>query len=175
MKAVLEKIGKLWWKLEDCISVFGMVGFGVLIMIQIVVRAFGFTGITWLEEFSRYMFIISTFIGCSQAVKNNEHMVMDMLYNVLPARVGQLLQCIVHLMMALFAAVLTKGAWDYMFKLRKVGTMAETMANFPKWVLWIPLTICLATMTIRYLINVYKSFDNFLHAKRYNIVTDKEN
>lgn len=78
-KGFFSGIANIYRKAEDAVMVFGMVGFGALIMIQIVVRMFGMTGITWLEEFSRYMFIISVFIGCSRAVETNGHMVMDML------------------------------------------------------------------------------------------------
>lgn len=172
---VAKTLADVYRKVEDIIMAWGMVGFGALIMVQIVVRLFGMTGITWLEEFSRYMFVISVFIGCSRAVETNGHMVMDMLYSVLPAKVGQFFQGLVHLGMSGFSFFLCYYAYEFCMKLYRLGTSAETISAVKRWTIWVPVIICLFSMGIRYFFATIQAFRNLKTNKHYEIVTDKEN
>lgn len=175
MKTLFSKLADFYRKAEDIIMVYGMLIFGALIMVQIVIRRFGFTGIFWLEEFSRYMFVISVFIGCSRAAETNGHMVMDMLYNYIPTKVGQFMQALVQLGMSGFSFFLCYYSYQFCMKLYKLGTSAETISTVKRWTIWVPVIICLLSMGIRYLVNTVKAFRDFGSNKRYEIVTDKEN
>lgn len=67
--------------------------------------------------------------------------------------------------------------YSYLFcnKLYTLGTAAETIASVKRWVIWVPIVICLFSMGIRYIANTIKSIHNLIVNKHYEIVTDKEN
>ena len=65
-----QYIGKAVRLLENIVGIGGMLVFGLFIMYEIIARALGFPGLSWLQEFSQYMFIISIFIFCSRAVSS---------------------------------------------------------------------------------------------------------
>lgn len=129
-----------------------MVLFGGMIIYEVIVRALGFHGISWLQELSQYMFVISVFIGSSRAVETDDHMAMDMLYRITPAWFHRPLQCFVDLLMVLVSLVLVKYTYNYWSYLERMGTSIQSIARIKMSTIWLPVLFCMVTMTIRYIV-----------------------
>lgn len=151
-KSFIQKFADGFRLAEDLVAVVGMVLFGAVIMVEIVRRALGGSGISWLQEFSQLMFVISVFIGCSRAVENDEHMLMDVVYRVLPEKYTWPLRSFVDLLMVGICGWLSYITIRYTIYTYKLGTSTQTMSNFKMWIIWVPLAFCLITQTIRYVV-----------------------
>ena len=77
---VLKWIDK---NLEEVLIAFTIVVIAVVMFMQFTFRLFG-SSLTWSEEVSRYMFVWSVGLGISYATKNNKHLRMDVLPQLVP-------------------------------------------------------------------------------------------
>jgi len=130
--------------------------FGVFILYNITLRAFNIRGLYWIEEYSRYMLVITTLIGCSIAVKSKGHMVMDTLVTALPVRIGHILRAVGYSLCAIMYLYLGVYAWQWTEKLILMKKTVES-GGFPLWPVWVFVTYALLTMGIRYVIETGSS------------------
>ena len=56
----------------------------LFVFLNVVLRIFFNSGLTWSEELSRYLFVFVTYIGAISAMRVNGHMVVDMLISKVP-------------------------------------------------------------------------------------------
>src|SRR5699024_11089621 len=77
------------------------------VIIQVILRSFFDTSITWMEEFSRYMFIWSAFIGASIASRNSTHPKMELLMDKLPQKIRKYYLFILQILIIIFLLSLT--------------------------------------------------------------------
>jgi C4-dicarboxylate transporter DctQ subunit len=156
----LYKLWKTWCRWYNALEINFLAIFtlstGALIIIEIIIRAFGLQGFRWMEELGRFMLVTTTLIGCSYAVKSNGHMVMDALYTILPIRVANAMRALAHLISTILYAYLGWYATLWMLKLISIGKMMESI-RFPAFVMWIFVSIALVTMSFRYLVQFAKS------------------
>lgn len=157
-----QYIGKAVRLLENIVGIGGMLVFGLFIMYEIIARALGFPGLSWLQEFSQYMFIISIFIFCSRAVSSGDHLNMDMLYRITPAQFHKPLQCFVDLLMIAVSGFMLYCTWQYYLFLARMGTSTESMSAVKMTVVWLPILICIGTMTVRFLLVFIKRVKEYI-------------
>lgn len=131
-------------------------GFGVLIMYEITVRALGFTNIPWLEEFSRYMLIYTTLLGSSIAIKDNGHMAMDTLLVTLPKPVVKVLHVVINIICTLTWIAMAYFSYKWTLRLKLIGTTAGSV-SLAMWIIWTPIVVFCASAAIRYAIQIFKS------------------
>jgi TRAP-type C4-dicarboxylate transport system permease small subunit len=74
----------------------------------------------WTEEIARYLLIATVFVGAAVGVTRNNHVQVDVLYRVLPAKAGRVLSTLVDVLRVLFfgacvvlTAMLMKTMGDY--------------------------------------------------------------
>ena len=63
--------------------------------------------LSWTEEVARYAFIWWSFLGAAYVVRLNGHLGMDVLVNILPQRIGVLLQRFVFIITLAFMIIVT--------------------------------------------------------------------
>lgn len=77
MKNFMAKLGRLldrWADIETQFITLFTIVMGAIIMVDVVFRNLGMQGISWVEEFGRFMLVATTLLGCSIAVRSNGHM-----------------------------------------------------------------------------------------------------
>lgn len=75
---------------------------GLTVFYQFVTR-YGFNdSASWTEEIARYLLIGTVFVGAAIGVAKNNHIQVDLLYRLLPARAGRVLSTVVDLLRTLF-------------------------------------------------------------------------
>ena len=157
-KTMWERVYGRIHQAEIFVIVFMTLAIGLLIFAEVIMRSvLKMRGISWLNEFSRYMVVLTTILGSSMAASENGHMVMDTLYTMLPPRVSYGVKGLVHSFCALFWAYIDYYAWSWTARLIRIGTRAESV-KMPMYIVWIPVGFFLATMALRYVGEAYKAF-----------------
>lgn len=84
----------------------------LFVFLNVVLRTFFNSGLTWSEELSRYLFVCVTYIGAISAMRSKAHLGVD----ILMARVKPGLQMLFYLVsqaiILVLMCILTVGAWQ---------------------------------------------------------------
>ncbi len=153
--AATRRLGHIWEEIEtNFITIFTLV-MGAIIMVDVVLRNSGAQGIAWVEEFGRFMLVVTTVMGCSIAVKSNGHMVMDSLYNALPPRWAYSVKAVAYAICSVL--YLYMGYYSYMWMLKQEA-MNKTMQScqFPAWIMWAFVVYGITSMGLRYIVQTVK-------------------
>ena len=153
-------ISETYYKIEKLFIVAATLLIGALIVVEIILRAVGVQGFRWIEEAGRYMLITTSIVGSSMAVRENGHMVMDVLYTKLSPRIAYIVKAITYLFCGIFYCFLSYHAYDWLVMLKKMQKTWESV-DLPFWPLWIFVVISLATMGLRYFVQTGKCIASF--------------
>ncbi|MDR1520865.1 MAG: TRAP transporter small permease [Planctomycetota bacterium] len=157
--AVLESLAAMAENVEKHFITAMTLVFGLILLYNLVLRALNIQGLTWIEEFSRYMLVVTTLLGCSIAVKHKGHMVMDTAIAFLPVRSGHIIQGLGYLLCGAMYVYLGVYAWRWTGRLIRMNKSVESI-DFPLWPIWVLATYAILTMGLRYLAQTVKSFGN---------------
>jgi len=83
----------------------------LFVFLNVVLRIFFNSGLTWSEELSRYLFVFVTYIGAISAMRVNGHMVVDMLISKVPPQVQMALYVLAQSMVAILMGILVHGSY----------------------------------------------------------------
>ena len=167
MKNFMAKLGRLldcWADIETQFITLFTIVMGAIIMVDVVFRNLGMQGISWVEEFGRFMLVATTLLGCSIAVRSNGHMLMDVLYTVLPVRVSYVLKSIAYAVCCAMYLYIGYYSYGWMMKQRLIGKTMQS-CQFPAWIMWIFVVYGFATMGLRYGVQVIKCILAVIHHK----------
>ncbi|MDI3548726.1 MAG: hypothetical protein PWR10_2378 [Halanaerobiales bacterium] len=79
----------------------------ILIMTQVVTRYVFSFSFAWVEELSRYLIIYVVLLGSSIVLKKDEHPRVELIYDLLPARLKYWLNYFFYLLIFFFLVILT--------------------------------------------------------------------
>jgi len=103
----------------DIVATAGFTAMLVATLLQVLFRYVLELPLAWTEEAARVLFVLSMFFGIAIAIREQEHVVVDFLFNRLPPRgrmlLGLTFEVIVVLILAVIARgtlVLTRQNWD---------------------------------------------------------------
>ncbi len=91
-------------KIEGLLLGWLLLGMALLAFVQVVMRYFFHSGLSWGDEVNRYLGVVLTFVGAALGVEKGSHFSMDVLYRVLPERLQPLLKKLIYLLSALIYA-----------------------------------------------------------------------
>lgn len=153
---VYQKFSSMTELIESHFITIMTLVFGLLILYNVTLRAFNIQGLSWIEEFSRYMLVITTLIGCSIAVKHKGHLVMDSLITALPVRPGHILRAFGFLLCSILYLYLGVYAWKWTDKLIAMNRTVECN-SLPLWPVWVFVTYATLSMGARYIVETVRS------------------
>lgn len=146
-----------------------LIGYALLLLAfvttgQVVFRyAFGMS-FDWVEEGSRYMTILITFVGAGMCVRHGSHFAMDALVQYLPPRGRFLLQALAMFVSALIMAVICYYGWIQIAKLHKFGATTPVL-HLPMYVPYLPIGIFAAVISLRFFLQGCLRLRDLLHGK----------
>ena len=108
--------------LEQAILLILLCGMTIVMGGQIIARYAFSASLSWSEEITRYMFIISGFISASYCIKNGLSVKIDQLVGMLPGKGVHYMRLVSYLIQLLFFAYLVPFAWKYV----KAGMAAKS-------------------------------------------------
>jgi C4-dicarboxylate transporter DctQ subunit len=154
--AVMKKV---YAGFEDYFS-GGMLFIGLsLVMTNVVLRYFFGRPQSLLDEFSVYFVIWGTLCGISVALRNNHHIKVDMLFNLLPLPARRRVSVGAHLIGLAFAIFYTYYGYQLVANYLHSG-QASSDSRFPLWIVNLVLPVSGIMFILRYLDKLYFHFKN---------------
>lgn len=132
-----------------------------LLIIQVIFRYCLNWPLAWAEEMVRYTYIAVSFIGATVAVRENTHISIDILPNILGALIkNSKKKIIVQDGIDIFAALIAVVFWSVMslwmvtYNLDIARLDQITTANeWPMWLMCLPVTVSCALMGVQSALN----------------------
>lgn len=90
-----------------------MLAMVTIIFAQVIARYAFSNSLSWSEEAGRYIFVWMTFLGAAMAVRNRQHVSLDLILKSLPNFIQKLLMSVSYLSMMIFTAVLIFGGFKF--------------------------------------------------------------
>jgi TRAP-type C4-dicarboxylate transport system permease small subunit len=98
---------------------------------QVIARYAFSNSLSWSEEAGRYIFVWMTFFGAAMAVRNRQHVNLDMLVNNLPIRLQKACLLLSYISMMIFTAVLIYGGFKFVARgSRQISSALEIPMNY---------------------------------------------
>ena len=89
----------------------------LFVFLNVVLRTFFSSGLTWSEELARYLFVYVTYIGAISAMRANAHLGVDLLMSRVKPGMQMLLYIISQTLIAVMMCMLAYGAWGMVMQL----------------------------------------------------------
>jgi TRAP-type C4-dicarboxylate transport system permease small subunit len=145
----------IWDRLEEKISQVEKVFITVLLtmmilmaFLQIVLRNFFDTGISWGDSLVRYLVVWVGFIGAAIATREGKHINIDVVSRWLTGPGNYYIQLISHSFSAVICGLLTLAAVKFIRFEAQMGSTA--FFDLPVWVPQIIIPVTFGLMTLRF-------------------------
>ena len=108
MNAALNKL----FKFIEILMAIMLGGMVTLVLMNVILRYFFNSGITWSEEMSRYLFFWLIFLGAIGAMRDNSHLGIDIVIRRLSPGVQKVVYLIGQILIFVIMLMLAKGSYD---------------------------------------------------------------
>lgn len=151
MKNWIQRIQQI----EELFIGYALLLIALIATIQVVLRySFGIA-YDWVDEGSRYMTILITFVGAGVCVKYGSHYSMDALVQYVPNRAKHLLKVLANLVSALIMGVVFYFSWVQIAKLFRYEATTPSL-QIPMFIPYLPIGVFTAVIALRFLIQAIK-------------------
>ncbi len=144
----MKKLVNAYNSLEAHILAFSLAFTTLLIFVQVCLRYIFNNSLPWSEELARYIFIWQIWLGTSVAMKEKEHICLDMLNNKLQGKAKLALALLANVLMLLFCAFLAKYGWDLVHSMMTRGNKSVAL-RIPMWIIYSSLPFSQLVVTLR--------------------------
>lgn len=96
----------------------------LFVFLNVVLRTFFNSGLTWSEELARYLFVYVTYIGAISAMRANGHLGVDTLISRVKPKAQMAMYLISQTMIAILMCILVQGAYKMVIQ----NTQSRTAA-----------------------------------------------
>ena len=155
-------------RIEEVFVSFGILLATILVLVNVVLRQMG-SGLTWSEELIRFIIIWITFIGMSVCSKDNDHMSIEFIAEMLNGKANKLLMAFIYLLALILGIMLTW--YSFQLFLFSLDTAQVTPGlDVPFYFIYLIIPISGVLLIIRYIQQLIKLFnkkqtDNQLEGK----------
>ena len=157
----MKAIAKLWTWLEEILASL-FFGVGVLLIFYGVVMRYVFNNPqAWVEEASRYSIIWGTFLGFGMALKHNQHIQVDILYERLNATGKYIINLVATALSIIFCIIYIYYGWNLVATRFHSGMVSLDM-RIPMWIVYLILPISGVLFLLRFierLVNILRRKD----------------
>lgn len=150
---LMKKVLDCFRFLEYVLLVIPVAFLCVCIVINIFMRAFLDSGLSWLEEISRYIFVFQTFLGASIAVSTDQHPKMTAVVDALPHTARQVVLAVGNLLCAAMCLLVAFYGYQQILRMLSTGAMASSV-RIPMFVPYLIIPLGTLVAAARYLILV---------------------
>lgn len=146
---MLKKAYNALTKFETVVMSALFIFLSFAIVVDVICRKFFATSFPWLEELSRYSFIVCTFMGASIAVTRDGHPKMTAIQELVPAKVRKIMEIVADtICMFIFAYVCYYGVLQTM-NVARMGTMTTSL-KIPLFIIFTIIPLATFGMVVRY-------------------------
>ena len=116
------------YRLEEWIAFAFFWALSAVIFLQFFTRYALNDSASWTEEIARYLLICVTFVGAAIGVRKNNHIQVDFLYRILPARLMRVMSILVDIARISFLGYCT---WLTYQLLMRIGGQQMSVVDLP--------------------------------------------
>lgn len=157
--------------LLNMMIVFSLAAMAILVFGNVVLRYAFNSGITWSEEMARFLFIWMIFLGAIPALKNNEHLGIDMFVKRLPAKGRKIAYVISNLLILYSLVLVADGGWKLvLINLSSTAPATGLPLYYVSGVILV-MSICMAAIV---LFNLYRVLFTNMSVEDLVLTTDSE-
>jgi C4-dicarboxylate transporter DctQ subunit len=136
--------------LEEGFIAFLLTAMTLVTFSQVVARYVFNSGAVWALELTTYLFAWLVMFGAAYCVKKGVHISIDSFVDLFSKRTRKYITLSAISFCLLYCAILFKGGWDYIAKLKQIGIEAEDMP-IEEWKIKIILPVGFALIFFRLL------------------------
>lgn len=118
--------------LEEAICITAMASLSCVMMLQVIMR-YCFEALTWPEEFCRYAYIYSAFVGVAYCIRNNRLLKVTMLVDLLPEKMIKAIQVFSGVFTLVFCCIMLRASTLVTINCYEKGQVSSATG----WVMWI--------------------------------------
>ena len=160
----LKKVDEGLTRIEEAL-VSGLLFVMMMVIFLAVLERFLFKmGITWIEEFARYVSVWAAFIGSSLAVKKGAHIGIEAFVQILPKKIRQVEELLVDLAGLAFSVVVVYIGIELIQKLLRTNQLSPAMRIPIAWA-YIAVPVGCGLMGVHYLIKFITGVSATLSAR----------
>ena len=154
------KIVKAYEKIENIVMCLAMlIGIGIM-FIGVIARYFFNHPLTVVDEIGPIFLVWSSIVGYSVALRKDEHIRMDILYDVIKsAKVKKIVLIFSYICGLIFMLFMTQSGYSTMMMQYRMNRVTQIM-EFPLWIAYMIIPICGVVMVIRYVYMIIKATRN---------------
>ncbi len=134
--------------IEEGFIAFLLTAMTLVTFSQVVARYMFNSGAVWALELTTYLFAWLVMFGAAFCVKKGVHIGIDAFVNIFSSHIRKYLTLLAISFCLLYCAILFKGSWDYIAKLKMIGIEAEDLP-IEEWKIKIILPIGFALIFFR--------------------------
>lgn len=143
-------------KTAEYISSTLLIATSMLVFIQVILRYFFNYSISWSEEVSLLMIVWFIFIGCSVTAKEDGHISMEILENILPKKGKMVSVIIVNIINVIFCGIIIYAGIGMVRNAIELNSLA-TSINMPLWFTYVSVPVGMTLMLIQYVFKLLES------------------
>lgn len=155
-KRMNRHIGTVVNSVEVSILVFCVAALGILLIANVFARTF-FQSIYFAEEVSKFLVMLTTFVGVSYGVRKARHIRMGAFLDAMPPNMEKVFIIIISLVSAVVMGVMTWASYEYLTNAMNKGHMTPAL-RVPKWTFYVIIPIGFGLAGIQYIRTIIKNF-----------------
>ncbi len=148
---------------ESILSLF-LVVMILLTCLQILLRTFFSTGISWADPLLRYLVLWTGFLGAATATSQGKHIAMDVISFLVPQSMKSWLQITTNLFSAVIAGFLTWAAYLFILSERQFGT--GRLLELPSWIWNLIFPVAFSLIALRFFMAAWATVRTILSGTR---------
>jgi C4-dicarboxylate transporter, DctQ subunit len=164
LKKLLQKI----YTIEELFVGYALLLVAIVATVQVFMRYVLNLSLDWVEEGSRYMVVMITFIGASICVRYGSHFTMDALIQYSPNRVKHGLKVVSNLVSSIVMAVIFYFSWLQIEKLHRYEVTSSAI-EMPMYFPYLPIGIFTFFICVRFIAETVNHVIGFKNNTPFNI------
>jgi TRAP-type C4-dicarboxylate transport system permease small subunit len=137
----------------------------LIAFLQIVLRNFFATGLSWADPMVRYLVLWAGFTGAALATREGRHIKIDVLSQWLPGLSKRIVRLITNLFSFFICGVLTYAA--FVFIRNEAQISGTTFLGIPVWIPELIICISFGLMALRFGFHALGDFLNILNPDKH--------
>lgn len=148
----MDKVRNIIEALEDWISGLLIAGGLLTLLVQVIMRYLLHLPTTWHDEIARYLIIWGVLIGSSVAIRDNQHIQVDILYKVFPKSWQRWINFFANLVTMFFFIFMIY--YGVLLVEEKMTSGQKSTGEFPLWFIYLILPLSGIMMAVRTLVKL---------------------
>ncbi|WP_342536991.1 TRAP transporter small permease [Sporosarcina sp. FSL K6-3508] len=146
----MKTLQKIWRAVEEISAGVFFFG-GITLIFYGVVMRYGFNSPkAWVEEVVRYVIIWGVFLGFSIALRHNQHIQVDLLYDKMPGKMKKFVDLFATIISILFCLAYTYYGY-LLVEARYHSGMVSLDVGIPMWIVYLILPISGVLFSLRFI------------------------